>query len=161
MKRYLIPAVIVALLAGFVVWWLSPVQVVTRRTKSLLSAMTLQEGRGKASSTLSVYSLNPLIAKELILETPTISQANGTFDRSEIESGFSWLANQGKFTKFKIEELRSVTINGDRATVDAKIEGVVVLSEMRPADGLYDVELDWIREDDGWRLSKAKWIEAR
>jgi hypothetical protein len=147
-------------IGGFLVWWLSPGQVLKRRTEKLLSALTLTEGRNKALGHMGVYSLNSMITKELELETPT-EQANGTFEREQIESGFSYLGSQAEFTKFDVKDFQSVAVDGNRATVTVLIEGVVALSNYRPVDGLYQVSLDWQLEEDGWRLSKAKWVESR
>lgn len=160
MKRIFVIAAAVLVLGGFFIWWLSPAQVLKRQTEKLLSALTLAEGRNKAMGQMGVYSLNSMIMQQLELESPT-EQANGTFDRETVESGFSYLSSQAEFTKFDVREFQSVSVEGDRATVTALIEGVVALSNFRPVDGLYRVTLDWNREEDGWRLSKAKWVESR
>ena len=160
MKRIFVIAAAVLVIGGFFIWWLSPAQVLKRQTEKLLSALTLVEGRNKAMGQMGVFSLNSMITKELELESPT-EQANGTFDRETVESGFSYLSSQAEFTKFDVREFQSVLVEGDRATVTALIEGVVALSNFRPVDGLYQVTLNWNREDDGWRLSKAKWVESR
>jgi hypothetical protein len=154
-------AAVTVVIAAFLFWWLSPTQVLKRRTEKLLSVLTFDEGRNLVSSQMSGYSLNALVAKELTLETPTVAEANGTFDRDQIETGFAWLGTQSKFTKFKVREFQSVSVNGDQATVEAKIDGTVVLAEYRPVDGLYNVTLHWQREEDGWRLTKAKWVEGK
>ena len=161
MKRILIPLAAVALTAGFLAWWLSPTQVVKRRTNRLMDVMSMSEGSSAATRQLGVYSLNGLIAAELVLDTPTISDANGIFERSQIESGFSWLAGNAKSSELRIEDLESITVNGDEATVRATVDAVVILSDYRPADGLYSVELDWRKEKDGWRLTRAQWIDLR
>lgn len=161
MKRILIPLAAVALIAGFLVWWFSPTQVVKRRTNRLLDVMTMSEGSSPATRQLGVYSLNGLIASELVLDTPTIGDANGIFERSQIESGFSWLAGNAKSSNLKIESIESIEVNGDEATVKATIDAVVILSDYRPADGIYAVELDWRKEKDGWRLTRALWVDLK
>lgn len=161
MKRILIIGAAVLIAGGFLFWWLSPEQVLKRRTVKLLDAMTLSEGSGAAGRQMNSYALNGLIGKELALQTPTIEQANGTFEKSEIEAGFQWLTSQAKFTRFELKQVDSVMIDGNRATVNAAIEGVVALPSYRPADGAYRVELDWRREEDGWKLIRARWDEAR
>jgi len=161
MKRILIPLAAIAVIAGFLVWWFSPTQVVKRRTNRLMEVMSMSEGSSPATRQLGVYSLNALIARELVLDTPTISDANGIFERSQIESGFSWLAGAAKSSALKIKEIESITVNGNEATVKATIDAVVILSDYRPADGIYDVELDWRKEEDGWRLTRALWIDLK
>lgn len=158
MKKILIPVAAV-LFVAFLVWFLSPVQVVKRRTNKLMNTLTMEEGSGGTGRQFNVLALGNLIAEEITLETPDIEAANGEHGRDVINSGFSWLAGNAKFTKFEVVEFHSVVVDGDKATVSAKIEGVVVLPTYRPADGLYEVELDWKKEDDGWRLARSKWSQ--
>ena len=159
MKKILIP-IAVLLLVGFFVWFLSPVQVVKRRTNKLMNTLTLEQGSGGTGRQFNIMALGNLLAQSVTLETPTIEQADGDHSRDALTSGFAWIAGQnGSFTKFEVVEFHTVTVDGDRAKVSATVEGVVALSTYRPADGLYEVEFDWNREDDGWRLTRAKWTD--
>lgn len=160
MKRYAIPAVIALIFVAFGVWWFSPTQVVKRRCNSLLSALTMDAGSGNVSRQAGAYSLNALLSEEVRLETPTISEANGNFERSELESGYSWLSNTAKETRFELQNFRSVTLAGDTATVELTLIGLVVLPTYRPADGTYDVTFQWKKQKDGWRLTDATWTQV-
>lgn len=160
MKRLVLPLLVLILLGAFAFWWYSPVQVVKRRTAKLLDTLTLESGTGKGGRQLATYSLNSLLASEVELESPSISEANGTFQRSEMESAFTWLCQQAKETRFDMETLHSVRIDGDRADVSLTLDGLVELPRYRPADGRYDVNFQWQLEKDGWRLTRAEWVEA-
>ncbi len=160
MKRYLLPVVVLVLLAAFGVWWYTPYQVVKRKVGSLLSTLTLEAGSGKAGRNLRGYTLHDLLASEVELVTPTIEEANGTFQRDEIDSAFSWLCNQAKQTSFVMEEVREITIDGDRAKVRLTLTGLVELPTYRPADGRYDVTFDWVKEEDAWKLTRAVWDQV-
>ncbi len=157
MKRIGLPLVIVALLGAFLFWWFSPVQVVKRRTGTLLQTLTMESGSGKASRQAGVYSLNALLAPEVELETPTLSQANGSFERSELESAYSWLAEQAKQCRFELTGIRSIQVDGDTAVVDCEITALVELPMSKPVDGRHRASLHWSREENVWRLSKAVW----
>ncbi len=157
MKRILIPLVSAVILAAFFGWWLSPGEVVKRRTKSLMNTLTIGEGSGAATRHAGNFSLERLIAERLALETPVYEEASGEYDRTQITSGFSAMAGQAKFTKFRVEEFHSITFAGEEALVSATVEAVVALQEYRPLDGLYEVEFVWTHGDDGWRLSRMKW----
>ncbi|GAA5125020.1 hypothetical protein JIN84_13485 [Luteolibacter yonseiensis] len=159
MKRYIIPSVIAVVFIAFGVWWFSPAQVVKRRCNSLLSALTMDAGSGNVSRQAGAFSLNALLSEEVKLETPTISEANGTFERAELESAHSWLSGAAKETRFELQDFRSVTVNGDRATVELTLTGLVVLPTYRPVDGTYDVTFQWANQKDGWRLTSATWTE--
>lgn len=163
MKKLLIPVVALVAVVAVLLWFFSPEQVVKRRTGKLMSILTMEEtGGGANSRQLSALGLGTLIADELALETPTIEEANGVHQRTDIESGFGGLTRIANFTKFELVEYHAITILGDDARVSATIEAVVALPSYRPADGLYEVELDWKKEKDGvWRLSRAKWQETK
>ncbi|RYD49582.1 MAG: hypothetical protein EOP85_01355 [Verrucomicrobiaceae bacterium] len=161
MKRPAIVLFSAIVLAAFGMWWFSPGQVLKRRTLSLLSTLTMESGVGAVSRQAGSYTLNALLAKQVELETPTIREANGTFDRSELESGYSWLSSQAKQTRFEMKDLRSIAVRGDEATVNLTLEGLVELPSYRPADGIYDVVFRWKKEKDGWRLYHAIWKQGQ
>jgi len=108
---------------------------------------------------MGAYSLNALLADPVELDTPTIKDANGSFQRDELESFFTWLCNQARETRFELQDFRSVRVKGDKATVKLTLIGLVVLPNYRPVDGAFDVALDWQKEKDGWRLTHATWTE--
>ena len=139
MKRSAILAASLAVAVGVGIWWFSPVQVLKRRTGSLLATLTLDSGTGKAGRQMAAYSLN------------------ASFERAELESAFSWLCNQARQTRFEAGKFHSVSVSGDAAKVKLSLTGLVELPTYRPADGTYEVTFDWQKEEDGWRLSRAVW----
>jgi hypothetical protein len=157
MKRYLIPAAVVILLAGFCVWWYSPRQVIQRRTHSLLETLTFEKGGGMAGRNLGGYTLHDLLAEEVELETPTIPEANGSFSREDLGAAYTWLGNQAKETRFEMEEIHDIAIQDTAATVKCSLFGMVELPTYRPADGHYEVTFHWLKEKDGWKLNRAVW----
>lgn len=160
MKRLVI-AVAVVLSIAFAVWWFSPTQVVKRRTNKLMSTLTLEEGSGSAARHLNTLSFGGLIAEDVTLEIAGVGEANGDFSNQDLNAGFSWLTTQARFTKFEVTDFLKVGVGGDRAEVEAKVEAVVALPDYRPADGAYLMELGWVKVEDGWRLTRVKWREAR
>lgn len=159
MKRLSILGAVLLMLAAFLFWWFSATQVLKRRTQSFLDVMTMDAGTGKSGRQLGVYRLNSLLAEEVELNTPTIEQANGTFARSELESGFSWISQQAKQTRFILNEIQSVDVASDRGKVVFLIEALVELPAYRPVDGNFQVTFHWQREKDDWRLTRADWVE--
>ena len=157
MKRIGLPIVIVAILGAFLFWWFSPVQVVKRRTHTLLETLTMESVSGRASRQTGVYSLNALLAPEVELVTPTIPEANGTFEREEMESAYSWLAQQARQTRFQLLDIHSIVVDRNQADVSFSLEALVELPNSRPADGHYEVIFRWVRDENTWRLSKAEW----
>ena len=160
MKRLVIFAVGMVAAVAFGIWWFSPVQVLKRRTGSLLATLTLDSGTGKAGRQMAAYSLNALLASQVELENPEIQEANGSFERAELESAFSWLCNQARQTRFEAGKFHSVSVSGDAAKVKLSLTGLVELPTYRPADGTYEVTFDWQKEEDGWRLSRAVWQQV-
>ena len=160
MKRIALPLALVCLLGILAAWWFSDTQVLKRRTQSLLTTLTMDAGTGKASRHLGAYSLNAILAPTVELATPTISEANGTFERTELESAYSWLCDQAKQTRFEVLDFRSIKITGTQATSNVTLTGLVELPTYRPADGTYDVVFDWQKGENGWRLTRARWDKA-
>jgi len=160
MKRLALTALILALLGSFIYWWWLPTQVLKRHTSQILHTLTLEPGTGRSARQLGVYALNALLASSVQLDTPTLPGANGTFDRSEIESAFSWLCEQAKQSHFKLEKFHSVTIDGDQADVAFAIEALVELPGSRPVEGHYEVTFRWQLEHDTWHLTRSNWLAA-
>jgi hypothetical protein len=162
MKRFGILLCVLALLGAFAFWWFSPVQVVKRRTATLLRTLTLESGSGKGTRQMGVYSLNALLASEVELESPSIQEANGTFERAEMESAFSWLCEQARKTRFELGECRSVKVSDDHAVVVLTLDALVELPNYKPADGSYIATFRWQHDEkEGWRLSRASWLEEK
>jgi len=161
MKRTWISISLLALVAGFAIWWFSPTQVVKRRTMSLLETLTLEPGGSPASRQMGTYALNDLLASEVELETSTIDEASGTFARAELESVFSWLCNQAKQMNFEMQRIDSVTVSGEVADVSCVLKGLVELPNYRPADGIYQAKFKWRLVDDKWRIERAVWAQVK
>lgn len=157
MKRAAIPFIALLLLGGFLIWWFQPAQVVKRRTNTLLELLTLDEGKGISSRRMGSYTLNSLLAEEVTLESPSIPEANGSFERHELESAYLALCKQAKFSRFTMVGIEAISIDGDDAHVDCTLDAVVELPSIRPADGRYECSFDWVRNDDGWRITRAAW----
>jgi hypothetical protein len=161
MKRPFIIAGLLLGLTGFLFWWFSPTQVLKRRTHNLLETLTLDAGASRSSRQLGVYSLNALLAPEVELSSATISEANGTFERSDIESAYTWLCNNARQSRFEAVRIESVNVAGDAGTVILTLNALVELSNYRPADGDYQVTLRWRQgEDHAWQLAAATWAES-
>jgi hypothetical protein len=157
MKR-LIPVVFFIILAGaFLYWWFSPAQVIKRRTESFLKVLTLQASESPTSRQMGAYSLNALLAEQVALENPTINEANGSFERPDLESAYTWLCQQAKQTRFELVNFESVSVTGKTARATFTLNALVELPTYRPADGIYQVVFDWQEAEDGWRLTSAKW----
>lgn len=162
MKRLATIAAAALLIIAAAVWWFSPTQVVKRRTHSLLDSLSFSSSSSSAYRQAAGYGFSAHIAKSVELENEVLEIIDGTFTREMLEMGYSGLANQVKESRFEIEDFHSVIINGDIATVRATMQGFMQLPEYRPADGLYEIEFQWRKEEDSnWRLIKASWEESR
>jgi hypothetical protein len=161
MQRIAVIGITLALIIGLVIWWFSPVQTLKRRTASLLQTLTLKSDSTKAARQMGAYSLNALLADEVVLEATTITEVNGTFDRSEMESLYSWLCGHATQTRFDLEQFQSIAIRGDQADVVFSLKALVVLPASRPVDGHFLVTYQWKLGDKGWQLTRASWTEAK
>ncbi len=157
MKRFLVIAVVIAVLVPIGIWWFSPEQVVMRRSNHLMEVVSIRSGTGGAIRQAKVFSMNAMLSPEVEMVTPDIADANGVFDKQEMESAFSWICRNAKSSDFRIEKFDKVSIEGDHATVEATVVGMMELSTYRPADGRFDVTIDWEKGGDGWRFTKIVW----
>ena len=160
MKRATLAAAVVGILVASGFWWFSPTQVIKRQTKSLLDILTIEKSSGKVSRQMGTQSLSQFLAPQVELETPTIEESNGTFERADVESAFAWLCNQAKQTHFKLTELQSITTSGNQAQVRLKLDGLVELPTYRPVDGNFFVTFNWLKTAEGWQLTYAKWEQT-
>ena len=158
MKKLIPIVVLAAILIPVGSWYFSSEQVVKRRTKHLMAVLSISESSAQPLRQGKVYSMNALLAPEVTLDIPGTSEANGTFDKQLMESAFSWVCRNAKSSQFDVTDFRSVTLDGDTATVNVVVEGYMELSKLRPMDGLHDVTLVWEKGGDGWRFSKVDWI---
>jgi hypothetical protein len=160
MKR--LALLLVALLAftGFCVWWFSPTQVVKRRSRDLCQILTLEEGTPSTSRNIGAFQLDRLLQPQVELQIPALSEANGSFERAQISSAFSWLCSNAKETRMKLGEIESITVNGDHAEVRAKVDALLNVSIAQPINGPGDAIFTWKKAEDGWRLEKVSWSES-
>ena len=138
-------------------WWFSPAQVVKRKTEHLMAVMSISDGTGRPLRQAKVFSMNGMLAPQVRLGIPDIAEANGTFDRQEMESAFSWICQNAKRSDFRITGFRNLDITDDGAEVRFFAEGFLELSAGRPADGKFDVTIRWVKGGDGWRYDKVVW----
>jgi hypothetical protein len=157
MKKIWIALITAALLIPLGMWWFSPEQVIMRRTKHLMEVLSLSEGSGVPLRQAKVFSMNALLAPEVELIIPEISDANGSFDKQEMESAFSWICQNAKHSRFDVIAFRDVKVAGDTATVRFLAEGYIELGSGRPADGTFEVTIVWKEGGDGWRYQKVVW----
>jgi len=162
MRRIVFPLILLALLGSLAIWWYQPTQVLKRRTQKLLRTLTLPPGdENRSNRKMGIYALNALLSSQVEFDAPpALDQASGFFDRSEVESAFSWLCDQAKQTRFNLRKIHSITVNGDQADVAFLIDALVELPNDRLADGHYECSFHWQLETDTWHLTRAKWIEA-
>ncbi len=162
MKRLLIPIIAaLAICIALGVWWFSPEQIIKRRTKSFLKTITIEQGSGGFSRGAGVHGFSDYIAKHITLENPDIEEANGEFASTDVQSGFAWLANNAKQMTFKPLEFSLISAGETDAQVDFTLQGLVEVSGTKPVDGKFQVIFFWKKQDDRWRLSRAKWSKIQ
>lgn len=160
MKRLIAIVGLILVLAGFCLWWFSPTQVVARRTRDLCKVLTLEPDSRPAGRTLGSFKLDSLLQPSVELDIPSIADASGTMERSEIGSTYTWLCNNAKETRIKIDHIDSILVDGTLANVRARLEARVVLSGSQLVDSPGDASFTWRKTEDGWRLEKASWRET-
>ena len=157
MKKFIIIAVALLVLVPLGMWWFAPEQVIKRRTERLMDVLTISESTGRPIRQAKVFAMNGMLAPKVELGIPDIAEANGTFDRQQMESAFSWICQNAKQSDFRITEFQNVDIAENEAEVRFFVEGFLELGAGRPADGEFDVTIRWVEGGDGWRYDKVVW----
>jgi hypothetical protein len=158
MKKLLIFAAAAVILIPLAMWWFSPENVIKRRTEHLMAVLTMTEGTGGPLRQGKVYSMNGMLAPQVALAIPDVAEANGTFDKQEMESAFSWICQHTKQSDFRVTEFHEIETDGETAKVRFTVEGFIELrAGRRPADGTFDVTIRWKKGGDGWRYDAVTW----
>ena len=157
MKKLILLAIAAVILIPLGMWWFSSEQVVKRRTNHLMEVLSMSEGTGGPLRQAKVFSMNAMLAPEVTLTIPGVAEANGTFDKQEMESAFSWICQNARKSEFGVREFRDIVIEGDSATVRFVAEGFLELPALRPADGSFEVTIHWKKGGDGWRYDAITW----
>ncbi len=147
----------VSCLVAFGLWWFSPREILKRKTHSLLAVLTLEKGGSRINRHAGAYKLNALLAPNVTLETDTLEEASGTFERAELESAYTYLCEHTQHSHFTLKNLESITLSGDEADVAMTLESQVKLPNLSLADGIYQVQMHWQKSADSWRLTRAAW----
>jgi hypothetical protein len=138
-------------------WWNSEERVVKRRSQHLMDVLTISPDTRGMFRRVKAFSMNGILTSQFEIQSSTIAEANGFFDRAEMESAYAWICGNAKESKFKIIEFSEVKIEGDRADVVAKVEGFIEINGKRPTDGVSEVTLFWEKSDEDWLLRKVIW----
>jgi hypothetical protein len=153
----IVGALLLLLLIPFSMWWSSDERAVKRRSNHLMDVLTISADTGGVFRQAKVFSINGILAPQLEIESSTIPEANGSFEKDRIEAAFSWICRNAKESEFEITEFVEIEVEGDSAMVKARVEGFIDLSSRRPVDGLSDVILHWVKRDGEWVLTKMTW----
>ena len=157
MKKLILLAIAAVILIPLGMWWFSSEQVIKRRTNHLMEVLSMSEGAGGPLRQAKVFSMNAMLSPEVTLTIPGVAEANGTFDKQEMESAFSWICQNARKSEFSVREFRDIEIEGDSATVRFVAEGFLELPALRPADGSFEVTIHWKKGGDGWRYDAINW----
>lgn len=157
MKKLLIFIGVLIVAIPLVMWWTSPGQQVKRKTKHLMDVLSLAEGAGGPLRQAKVFSMNGILANEVKVSAPEIDDANGFFDKQEMESIFSWICQNAKGSDFQIVEYQSVEVSGEEAEAVVLVDGYMEVAGYRPVDGSYKATISWRKGEGGWRFYEVIW----
>lgn len=157
MKKLWIIAAVALVLIPLGMWWFNTENVIKRRTNYLMEVMSISDGTSRPFRQAKVYSMNAMLADEVTLQIPDVADANGTFDKPQMESAFSWICQNAKESDFRVTDFREIVITGEKAKVRFFVEGFLDLGSRRPADGSFDVTIHWVKSGDGWRCDTVVW----
>lgn len=155
MKRILLIVGVVVVILLYVVWRGQTEQVLKRHSKNLIS---LADQVGGGIGLFDVNRLEGLLAEEVTFEIEIVADEPFSAGRIEVLSAYRWLGSNVQKSDFKIAEFTNVQIDGDRATLELQVEGMLEMPDMRMLEGDHSVVLDWHKDERGdWQLERFVW----
>ena len=158
MRRPVIVAVAVILAVGFTVWWNSSTQVVKRRTKSLVTTLTIPTTEQGAARKIRAMSLDGFLDDSIQVVAKNIPDLEEPLDRDQINSAFSYFCDRAVSSDFTLKKFQSVDIHGEEASVKALISVRLNLpGGDHGVNGNHEVTLLWQHGKDAWKLKSVEW----
>lgn len=155
MKKAGIPIVVLALLGAWLVWWMSPAQVVKRKTEDLVGLLCFDGGGGPGL--MEMHQLAGLLGQEVDVEIPILGVGKRSVSRDDAQSGYAGLRRRAKSSAFEVTSIHGVDVVDDRAEVTATLSGTLTMSRLRVLDGDYRVTFVWQDSGKGWLLTGVVW----
>lgn len=164
MRRLTLPLLVVILAAGVFAWWTNqPEKVVARRVTGLFEAATVEADAGNVTRGTRGNAIEGFLAPNITFEGPegATDEIAGPQSRDFVVSTYTALAKYCRLVSLKKPEFGNITINGDEATVEAKVDALIELpNEERPVDGIQHLSMKWRKIEGKWRLAAAQWHET-
>ncbi len=164
MRRLVIPLLAVILLAAaFAWWWNQPGKVVARRVVGLFEAASVEVDAGNLTRSTRGNAIEGFLAPNITFAGPedTTDEIAGPQSRDFVVNTYTALAKYCRLVSLQKPEFGNITINGDEATVEAKVDAVIELpNEERPVDGIQHLAMTWKKIEGTWRLAAARWHET-
>jgi hypothetical protein len=164
MRRLAVPLLVAILLAGTFAWWFNqPEKVVARRVAGLFEAAAVEADAGNLTRSTRGTAIEPFLAPNISFQGPDgpTEEIDGPQPRDYVVNSYTALARHCRLVSLEKPEFGAITINGDEAKVDVKVDAVIELpNEERPVDGIQHLAMTWRKIDGKWRLSAAQWHET-
>ena len=163
-RRRLILIALLLVLGGILgTWWNQPERVIARRVAGLFSAANVAAEDGNFTRGTRGNAIEPFLAPNLTFESPDsqTDEIDGLRSRSSVVSLYNSLAQYCRRVSIKPPEIDRITLAGDEATVEARIDAVIELRGGRsPVDGIQHLEMTWRKIDGKWCLAFTRWHET-
>ena len=161
-KRILSIALPLIVAALFAVWWFSPEKVVKRRVDSMLSTAEVPSSMSEVGRGARGRNLAKFLDEQVSFRPP--EGFEHPFDefitREGASSTYSAVARLCREITFTDLEFTQVSIEGDTAKVEFRVDTVVELPDRRPIDGILEVTSKWRDHGEGWVLADFSWLES-
>ncbi len=158
MRRWFVAVFAVVLTVVFVAWWNSPTQVVKRRTKTLVTILTIPASEQEAARKVRSMGLDAFLDDSIQLAAHDIPELADPFDREQISGGFTYFCQRVISSDFTLKKFQSVAIDNEEACVKALISVRLDLpGGNHGVNGNYEATLLWHRSKQAWKLKSADW----
>lgn len=160
-SKIIIVSVAVALGVAFLIWWMSPTQVLKRRITNLIEEANVPAGMGKLGRNNRGPEVSEYMTEMIDVVPPSglDDDINHNYDRETVSRYYSALAHYCKEISSKDLEIEEINVNGEMAEIYFRMDLVVDLGSRRPADGIMVARTTWKKLDGTWLLEFIEWTE--
>lgn len=160
MKRLIIYIATAVLCLSFFLWWYyQPELVLTRKLNGLIEALCFAPDSTRSARLMKNSSVTSYFADPTEITSP-YDEATGSFTRTDLGSGYAYLAESAREISIVPVGEFAITLEGEHATIVFEAEVNVAINRfMKAVNGKHRVTTHWVKSDQGWLIHSSDWQE--
>lgn len=160
MKRLAIYISIAVVSLSLYLWWYyQPERVLTRKLHGLVESLNFAPDSSRSARLMKSSSVTSYFADPVEITSP-FEEATGSFTLSDLDSGYSYLAQSAREILIEPDDAIEIDLQNDHATLvfDAHVK-VAINSFVKAVNGRYRITTHWKKTENGWQVHSSDWKE--